>query len=685
MQFSNLSYLESLTIQQSEVNSQVLIENFSIIPQTIQFNVSSTNALSDSPYLYKLDGIAPVTLNVNTAKINITVPLKAKSYVLNLYGYSNNQNATNLFVYAKNSSGNYVLVGSYIIPQGPFELNIPLSSSFIVNKVVSLLLNSTQLANFAASSLVNTNNYVIVTIFNYQNVATPKPFQQEINLSATSQIAQLVEPNASNVAFTYLNGTIIPSWFEGKDSHGDFIWWIKLAGGIPADSWITIKMILAPWNVNFYQIYKGYVGEAPQLSPLYGEYDDGQNVFNFYDNFTRLNTQIWSEGGNTSSIIVKDGLTINCIKGQTAYIYSKLSIYDNNVVEAFGNITTTSAKSGQQETFGLGDPNLSNYILFNSTSPSNINKVSFDVAQNNQVIGEQQNVYNPGIYVWTIELIKNNVYGYQNYSSKTIITDQELSSFSQAIYFYCYNKATGVGLHSLVLGPFYWVRVRAPPPNGVMPKVIFGYLVSTMIGTRYIKTSIQSFTFSKIAITTSLTLPLMNYTTYYPNSTNYYLNTWQGTSFTFTYKNIERAASNISLWLDFYNPSSSSKDSISVQASNITRTYLLQPHQEERVCISLPSSAVASGFLSVKVTANVSTMVKEAILQAIVPHVIVANVGSYPISIIRIWANSSPPRYFNVSITLLPGQQVDLSNYFVQGSSIIKVVTSDGRYYSFYY
>jgi len=153
--FSNFAYLENQKIQQENMaQAQILVENYSVQAQNVQFNVSSTNSLCSSPYLYKLDGIAPVTLNVSTAQINITVPIKAKSYVLDLYGYLQNLNATNLFVYAKNSTGDYVLIEGYVLPHGPFQLNIPLSSGFIVNGLVQLKLNASQIANYAAGSVV---------------------------------------------------------------------------------------------------------------------------------------------------------------------------------------------------------------------------------------------------------------------------------------------------------------------------------------------------------------------------------------------------------------------------------------------------------------------------------------------------------------------------------------------------
>ncbi|MCW1292704.1 MAG: hypothetical protein OH340_02495, partial [Candidatus Parvarchaeota archaeon] len=152
-----------------------------------------------------------------------------------------------------------------------------------------------------SSSLVPSNYFIIIT--NTQNVATPSPFQQMINISSSSPVWSYINTNQTsafgqNVEFIYLNGTVIPSWLESYSStHA--IWWIKI-GSIPANSAITIFMKIAPKSTN---LFNGVtVGEAPQLSPTYGEYDNGANVFlNYFPGYSLSGWTTSGTSGQTSS------------------------------------------------------------------------------------------------------------------------------------------------------------------------------------------------------------------------------------------------------------------------------------------------------------------------------------------------------------------------------------------------
>jgi photosystem II stability/assembly factor-like uncharacterized protein len=82
-------------------------------------------------------------------------------------------------------------------------------------------------------------------------------------------------------------------------------YWLKLSK-ISANSKITIYMGFASNKTN---LFNGVtVGEAPQLSSKYGEYDDGENVFLYYTNFTNLNG--WVVNVSNGSYSVNDGLNV---------------------------------------------------------------------------------------------------------------------------------------------------------------------------------------------------------------------------------------------------------------------------------------------------------------------------------------------------------------------------------------
>ena len=116
-------------------------------------------------------------------------------------------------------------------------------------------------------------------------------------------------PNLQNVEFFDSNGSVIPSWLESGDSNSssDSIYWLNLGNGIPANSSITINMGFAPTSINLFN--PQMTGEAPELSKTYGEYDDGRNIFKYYNNFGN-STSGWVASTGVAAT-ASDGLTIN--------------------------------------------------------------------------------------------------------------------------------------------------------------------------------------------------------------------------------------------------------------------------------------------------------------------------------------------------------------------------------------
>ena len=182
---------------------------------------------------------------------------------------------------------------------------------------------------------VNTNNLAInnlaesipLLITNYQNIATPNPFQQMINISISS-IDNYVNTTSfgQNVEFVYDNNSVIPSWLESYNSNYA-IWWVKVPS-IPAEGTMTIYMKFANKKTNL--LNNKTTGEAPQLSSTYAEYDDGANVFNFYSDFkgTSLNASKWSAAG---IYVVDNGIFIKNVSSSI----TSISSYNRGVVDFY--------------------------------------------------------------------------------------------------------------------------------------------------------------------------------------------------------------------------------------------------------------------------------------------------------------------------------------------------------------
>ncbi len=128
--------------------------------------------------------------------------------------------------------------------------------------------------------------YLPVTFTNSQSSDTLTPFQQMFTFD--SQSYQTYEAsNLDNIEFFYSNGSVVYSWLESGNSNsaGLTTYWLKL-NKVPAHSSITIYMGFAPTSTSLFNSQT--TGEAPQLSSTYGQYDDGKNVFFYYQNFAGM-------------------------------------------------------------------------------------------------------------------------------------------------------------------------------------------------------------------------------------------------------------------------------------------------------------------------------------------------------------------------------------------------------------
>ena len=133
---------------------------------------------------------------------------------------------------------------------------------------------------------------VPITLINTQSEETPVPFQQMIVINSSSYSTHEAS-GLQNVEFFDSSGAIIPSWLESGNTNSSTatIYWLKLANGISANSNITVYMGCGSPQTNFFNLQT--TGEAPSLSPSYGEYDNGANVFSVYADFARSQHASW--------------------------------------------------------------------------------------------------------------------------------------------------------------------------------------------------------------------------------------------------------------------------------------------------------------------------------------------------------------------------------------------------------
>ena len=116
----------------------------------------------------------------------------------------------------------------------------------------------------------------------------------------------------SNIQFTASNGTLLYAWEQSINSSALQVWIKNYYGNS------VIDMQVLPEFENLFSA-NGYLGEAPQLSSAYAEYDNGKIVFgnqndplysgSLYWNFSNSANSYY--GGSTTNVTVNDGYHID--------------------------------------------------------------------------------------------------------------------------------------------------------------------------------------------------------------------------------------------------------------------------------------------------------------------------------------------------------------------------------------
>jgi hypothetical protein len=231
-----------------------------------------------------------------------------------------------------------------------------------------------------------------------------------------------------------------------------------------------------------------YTGEAPQLyggnyaQSSYAQYDNGANVFNFYDNFAGATlSSKWTAVINGGSITVNNGVSINSGTSSTSdyagLVYATTQTPSNIIIETLMNIygSTTSGnarnrmfRSGQGTviSMGWGDagmfgnagaPQYYDGTFSGTTTPIGTSAVDYNLF-------EQWQFPSSGTLTWTSFNNNGGSAGTQIFSASTTFTIASFTTFYTATY-----DTSGLSIENI-----QWTRIRAYPPNGQMPSAAFG-------------------------------------------------------------------------------------------------------------------------------------------------------------------------------------------------------------------
>ena len=347
------------------------------------------------------------------------------------------------------------------------------------------------------SSVSSLTDYCIpANIVNSQTAATPTGFQVMLTFNSLNYTTYLASSLQNMYFYNTSNGAQLPMWIEGNASNemnsnslnaaANVIIWVNLgANTISASSPASQYAFgIGATATNFF-VSGNNVGEAPQLSPSYGEYDNGASVFNNYWNFagTSLPTG-WTNTGITYS--VNNGISATATTA-SGYISYGTSISAPTIVEGYGNLYQSN---GDWTGIGLMTVPVVNQAGYQGMSISTGFATSGYQAEGTYqgIQTEDSTETNTGggtatnaNQIWSVAYISTSS---SAYFSNYINIGSTLTSptVSTPLYPAMFEAGASASSYTFSQTAFIqWLRTRAYPPNGVMPTTTFGAVKSLAV------------------------------------------------------------------------------------------------------------------------------------------------------------------------------------------------------------
>jgi hypothetical protein len=254
------------------------------------------------------------------------------------------------------------------------------------------------------------------------------------------------------------------------------IYWLKIAGTISAGATQTVYMIFADRGTT---VWDGTLtGIAPQWTATYGQYDNGASVFNFYTNFA--GTSLPSGWASSSSVIVNNGLSFS-----QGAVYTTSAVFSslNNIEEAYYKLTSSSiyqfcgliqSNTIAPQSSNGGSNNEILWITGTSTSTTYYAYASNGTIASYNIQSKVGSSFTPSVntfYIIGTYMIPTGVGEMANYN--TYLTANGIMPNTNQYIILGFYSGSNSGTTSIIPEFVQWVRVRAYPPNGVMPAVQF--------------------------------------------------------------------------------------------------------------------------------------------------------------------------------------------------------------------
>jgi YVTN family beta-propeller protein len=320
-----------------------------------------------------------------------------------------------------------------------------------------------------------------ITLTNSQSSATPTGFQQMLTLPSSSY-SSYESSGLQNVEFTSgsSTGTPLYAWCESgcTSASSNTVWWVNLGSSTIPASGGTLTIYMDFMSGNTMTSTSSYTGEAPQLyggsyaQASYGQYDNGAQAFpTLYQDFKGTSTPPgWAMSG--SHITISNGITYSA--GTDASSLTTNGVYglSSSILDIYGETPTTAPSSSDAaEILGYSNTISTNAFIVGWQLDGNTGYEGDEVYTNTigRLGGGDIPSYNGVFYVFSTYWPSNSgATFWLNYASQNSITYTTSSSQLPV------GMALSVTYSGHSSGPFYWARIRAYPPNGVMPVASIG-------------------------------------------------------------------------------------------------------------------------------------------------------------------------------------------------------------------
>ncbi len=440
------------------------------------------------------NGVLPIAYLGQTGGYN--------EYIVNLDGWSPSPSDLSQFVLNLRGSNSSCIGSWFGITSGPCDSSNPTTDAVGTNSIIYgngdyILLqeiSSTYQSSGGTVMLIDPQTgaplppvlnvvpgYVPITL-DQGGASFAYAFQQSISFDPSSYIAN-EEPDLGNIRFYAgmpSTANALVSWCQSgcTNSSSNAEFWVRMPNGeTPGE---VINMYFEPKGAN--QEYDGvYAGEAPQLSSTYAQYDNGADVFTFYDNFEGQGNAAPSGFFSSNFIVsISNGLVLT-VNGAGSMFTTDTPYGVGTTFDAYVPYSTDSDvfNIGYQESVSYsGGPDYGTFIrqACGATYPD----------QANMSAGEQNVCGSAG------GMLSNSEDVVGNYSVSIDNTTESYQALNNvAMLFQPENKGfppypTPVGFTGGYSGPslaVQWVRVRSNPPlvGGVpsMPSAILGNFQQT--------------------------------------------------------------------------------------------------------------------------------------------------------------------------------------------------------------